>query len=50
MAAGQELEDISGAFLYEIGSTGADDIRILARVVEADAAFQLSRMLKLEAA
>ena len=44
-AAGQELPDTSGHFLYEADNTDPDAIRIIAQVLSVDALFDLKSML-----
>jgi hypothetical protein len=47
--SGQEIEDTSGYFLYETcKSSEPNEVKIIARVLSEDAAFQLSRMLRME--
>lgn len=48
-AAGLDPNQAEGYFLYERTQTGAAaEISVIAKVISADAAFRLSRMLKLE--
>lgn len=47
-AAGGEIGDTSGYFLYETRQSAADDVVILARLVSEEAAFDLSRRLHME--
>mgnify|MGYP000887214384 CR=1 FL=1 len=44
-AAGQDLPDTSGHFLYESDHSDPDAIRIIAQVVSSDAVFELKAML-----
>jgi hypothetical protein len=47
--SGQEIEDTSGYFLYETcKSSEPNEVKIIAKVLSEDAAFQLSRMLRME--
>lgn len=47
--SGQELADTSGYFLYETRkSEQPNEVRIIAQILSEDAAFQLSRMLRME--
>lgn len=47
-ACGLEPEQAGGYFLYQQDSADIRDITLLARVVSADAAFSLSRLLNLK--
>ncbi len=47
--SGEEIEDRSGYFLYQIKGDGeANEIEILARLTSESAAIELSRMLSLK--
>jgi hypothetical protein len=47
--SGQEISDSSGYFLYETRkSNEPNEVRIIARVLSEEAAFQLSRILNME--
>jgi hypothetical protein len=47
--SGQEITDSSGYFLYETRkSEQPNEVRIIAQILSEDAAFQLSRILKME--
>ena len=46
--SGQSIEDRSGYFLYERRPRGnAEEVRIMARVIDEDAALRLSELLRL---
>jgi hypothetical protein len=47
--SGQEIPDTSGYFLYETRkSQEPNEVRIIARVLSEEAAFELSRILNME--
>jgi hypothetical protein len=47
--SGEEIEDRSGYFLYEVkGGAEASEVEILARVQSEEAAMRLKRMLNLD--
>lgn len=47
--SGQELADTSGYFLYETcKSEQPNEVRVIAQILSEDAAFQLSRILRME--
>jgi hypothetical protein len=47
--SGQEIGDPSGYFLFETSkSQEPNEVKIIAKVLSEEAAFQLSRMLKME--
>ncbi len=46
--SGEDLDDVSGYFLYEIkGEDALREVRIIARLASEEAAFQLREMLAL---